>query len=64
MSAPVRGRTKMEDAHARHEAKNSDGSLDLDRLNKVASSYAIKNDYRHSTANVDRNQAAQERATV
>jgi hypothetical protein len=27
--------------------KNPDGSLDLDRLYKVASSYSIKNDYRH-----------------
>jgi hypothetical protein len=27
--------------------KNSDGSLDLDRLYKIASSYGIKNDYRH-----------------
>jgi hypothetical protein len=27
--------------------KNSDGSLDLDRLYKVASSYGIENDYRH-----------------
>jgi len=29
------------------QVKNSDGSLDLDRLYKVASSYGIKNDYRH-----------------
>ncbi len=27
--------------------KNSDGSLDLERLYKVASSYGIENDYRH-----------------
>jgi hypothetical protein len=27
--------------------KNPDGSLDLDRLYKIASSYSIKNDYRH-----------------
>jgi hypothetical protein len=27
--------------------KNPDGSLDLDRLYKVASGYGVKNDYRH-----------------
>ncbi|WP_426435579.1 hypothetical protein [Bradyrhizobium genosp. P] len=29
------------------QVKNTDGSLNLDRLYKVASGYGIKNDYRH-----------------